>query len=137
MKTVHFIPNLAATVAVATPCWPAPVSAITRCTLALSNVPTHCFPKSFRDKHLSDRIVDLMAPTGVRNNHQNAVPSMIEIFTLEPDFGASYVASKTIRKLKVGGAIHVWVVRAKFFPEEGIVYRSNKCVLEFNETVEK
>ena len=31
MKTVQSSPNSAAAVAVATPCWPAPVSAITRC----------------------------------------------------------------------------------------------------------
>ena len=41
MYTVHSRPNRAAAVAVATPCWPAPVSAITRC-LPMRRVSSAC-----------------------------------------------------------------------------------------------
>jgi hypothetical protein len=72
MKTTHFKPNIAATVAVATPCW-------SRAGLgddpALAHAP--------REQHLADAIVDLGAPVQ-------------EVFTLEINFGAAEFARQPL-----------------------------------------
>jgi hypothetical protein len=127
MKTVHFMPNLAATVAVATPCCPAPVSAITLCKPSINaNRESYCLPKSFCNENLTDCIVYFMASSTVRTYQSNQSPCVVEIFPLKPDLGTSTVLCKSVGVLEIGGSIHVRIIRPKFVPEDFFVYGLNK-----------
>ena len=70
----HRNPNNAHTVAVATPCWPAPVSAITR-----------CFAHPARQQRLAQGVVDLMR-TGMQ-----------KIFAFEINLRSAGVGGQTLR----------------------------------------
>ena len=63
------MPKRAATVAVATPCWPAPVSAITR-----------GLPMRLREQRLADAVVDLVRA------------GVIQVLALQPDLRAAELA---------------------------------------------
>ncbi len=77
-------PKRAATVAVATPCWPAPVSAMMR-----------VLPMLPREQHLADAVVDLVRP------------GVVEVFALEIDFRAAEMTRQPLGEIERTGAADI------------------------------
>ena len=101
MKTTHFSPKRAQTVAVATPCWPAPVSAMIR---GLAHAP--------RQQDLAEHVVDLVRA------------GVVQLVALEVDLGAAQPLGQPLGEVERRGAADV--VRPEVVhlgPEAGVGLR--------------
>ncbi len=78
------MPKRAATVAVATPCWPAPVSAITR-----------VLPMRARQQRLADGVVDLVRA------------GVVQVFALEINLRAAGLSRQTLGVIQRAGTADV------------------------------
>ena len=86
MKTSHSISIRAAAVAVATPCWPAPVSAM---TTGLAHF--------LGQKRLPQHIVDLVGA------------GVVQVLTLEVNFGSAQILGHPLRIVEAGGSSRVLI----------------------------
>lgn len=62
---------------------------------------------------------------------------MIKILSLKPDFSSTTMIGKSVCELKIGWAVHVRIVRPKFFPKRGIVDSSYESLFEFDKAIKK
>ena len=105
----HFIPNIAATVAVATPCWPAPVSAMMR-----------VLPMRLAKRICPIALLILCAPV------------WIQIFALQINFCAAEFLGEPFGKIKRRGAADKFLeVIIQFALEFRVVLRAEIFLLQF------
>ena len=62
---------------------------------------------------------------------------MIEIFPFKPDPSPATVTSKSISQLKVGRAVHIWIIGTEFLPKFGVVDSRDKSLFELHKTVKQ
>lgn len=114
MYTTHLMPNKAQAVAMATPCCPAPVSAISR------SLPKRLASKTWANQKVSERYQwkpknsahSLVRQTRDQRDLANGIVNLVgagvgQVFALEPDLGAAALGCQSLAQPQGRGAANV------------------------------